>query len=177
MSASGLSRKLPRLLSRAIMVSLQRVLRPIMPFLPPSRRPSTFRTSHSSFSMRLNTRRVATVAVDTSNCSRTASRLVERNFLTRLPGLSCSVLTSPAQAQRFVSYAVYPARVTYALSFSLIHFIFRHKSPKTGEYEEKHLTVPPKPTIGKTTNLYTLVLQSVLLSHLHTTELTVSQPQ
>ncbi|KAH9996535.1 Calreticulin family-domain-containing protein [Russula vinacea] len=39
-----------------------------------------------------------------------------------------------------------------------IHFIFRHKSPKTGEYEEKHLTVPPKPTIGKTTNLYTLVL-------------------
>ncbi|KAI0271488.1 Calreticulin family-domain-containing protein [Gloeopeniophorella convolvens] len=39
-----------------------------------------------------------------------------------------------------------------------VHFIFRHKSPKTGEYEEKHLTLPPRPSIEKTTNLYTLVL-------------------
>ncbi|GBE77515.1 Calnexin homolog [Sparassis crispa] len=39
-----------------------------------------------------------------------------------------------------------------------IHFIFRHKNPITGEYEEKHLKVPPKPTIEKLTNLYTLVL-------------------
>jgi len=40
-----------------------------------------------------------------------------------------------------------------------LHFIFRHKSPKTGEYEEKHLTVPPRPVIEKTTNLYTLILK------------------
>ncbi|KAI0050624.1 Calreticulin-domain-containing protein [Auriscalpium vulgare] len=39
-----------------------------------------------------------------------------------------------------------------------VHFIFRHKNPKSGEYEEKHLTLPPKPSIEKTTNLYTLVL-------------------
>ncbi|KAI0067998.1 Calreticulin-domain-containing protein [Artomyces pyxidatus] len=39
-----------------------------------------------------------------------------------------------------------------------VHFIFRHKSPVTGEYEEKHLTLPPKPSIEKTTNLYTLIL-------------------
>ncbi|KDQ63070.1 hypothetical protein JAAARDRAFT_65149 [Jaapia argillacea MUCL 33604] len=39
-----------------------------------------------------------------------------------------------------------------------LHFIFRHKNPKTGEYEEKHLKVPPKPSIEKLTNLYTLVL-------------------
>jgi len=39
-----------------------------------------------------------------------------------------------------------------------VHFIFRHKNPKTGEYEEKHLTSPPRPLIEKTTNLYTLVL-------------------
>ncbi|KAH8998757.1 Calreticulin family-domain-containing protein [Lactarius hatsudake] len=39
-----------------------------------------------------------------------------------------------------------------------VHFIFRHKNPKTGEYEEKHLSVPPRPTIEKTTNLYGLVL-------------------
>ncbi|KAI0323071.1 Calreticulin family-domain-containing protein [Amylostereum chailletii] len=39
-----------------------------------------------------------------------------------------------------------------------IHFIFRHKNPLTGEYEEKHLSLPPKPSIEKTTNLYTLII-------------------
>lgn len=39
-----------------------------------------------------------------------------------------------------------------------VHFIFRHKNPINGEYEEKHLTLPPKPSIEKTTNLYTLIL-------------------
>ncbi|CCM03669.1 uncharacterized protein FIBRA_05813 [Fibroporia radiculosa] len=39
-----------------------------------------------------------------------------------------------------------------------IHFIFRHKNPITGEFEEKHLRAPPKPSIEKLTNLYTLVL-------------------
>ncbi|KAF8963963.1 Calreticulin family-domain-containing protein [Flammula alnicola] len=39
-----------------------------------------------------------------------------------------------------------------------VHFIFRHKSPKTGETEEKHLKVPPRPTIEKLTNLYTLIV-------------------
>ncbi|KAG8219394.1 Calreticulin family-domain-containing protein [Butyriboletus roseoflavus] len=39
-----------------------------------------------------------------------------------------------------------------------LHFIFRHKNPVTGEYEEKHLTTPPKPTFGKDTNVYTLVV-------------------
>lgn len=39
-----------------------------------------------------------------------------------------------------------------------IHFIFRHKNPVSGEFEEKHLKVPPKPNFGKATNLYTLHL-------------------
>ncbi|KAA1471418.1 Calreticulin-domain-containing protein [Dentipellis sp. KUC8613] len=39
-----------------------------------------------------------------------------------------------------------------------VHFIFRHKNPITGEYEEKHLKLPPKPSIEKTTNLYTLIV-------------------
>ncbi|GJE86220.1 calreticulin family protein [Phanerochaete sordida] len=38
------------------------------------------------------------------------------------------------------------------------HFIFRHKSPVTGEFEEKHLKLPPKPVFDKNTNLFTLVL-------------------
>lgn len=40
-----------------------------------------------------------------------------------------------------------------------VHFIFRHKNPKTGEYEEKHLTNPPMARIVKTTTLYTLIVQ------------------
>jgi calnexin len=39
-----------------------------------------------------------------------------------------------------------------------VHFIFRHKNPKTGEYEEKHLKNPPMARIVKTTSLYTLIV-------------------
>ncbi|KAF5021498.1 hypothetical protein F66182_6472 [Fusarium sp. NRRL 66182] len=39
-----------------------------------------------------------------------------------------------------------------------VHFIFNHKNPKTGEYEEKHLSSPPTAKIVKTTELYTLVV-------------------
>ncbi|KAI0690740.1 Calreticulin family-domain-containing protein [Cytidiella melzeri] len=39
-----------------------------------------------------------------------------------------------------------------------IHFIFRHQNPVTGEFEEKHLTLPPKPAFEKNTNLFTLAL-------------------
>ncbi|KAL8842543.1 MAG: hypothetical protein Q9170_000497 [Blastenia crenularia] len=39
-----------------------------------------------------------------------------------------------------------------------VHFIFQHKNPKTGEYEEKHLTSPPMARIVKTTSLYTLIV-------------------
>lgn len=39
-----------------------------------------------------------------------------------------------------------------------VHFIFNHKSPKTGEYEEKHLSAPPSAKIVKTTELYTLIV-------------------
>lgn len=40
-----------------------------------------------------------------------------------------------------------------------VHFIFRHKSPKTGEYEEKHVKYPVYPKLSKTSTLYTLVVQ------------------
>ena len=45
-----------------------------------------------------------------------------------------------------------------------VHFIFRHKNPKSGEYEEKHLKSPPTPSIEKNTILYTLVVKYVRLS-------------
>ncbi|KAI9835202.1 MAG: hypothetical protein M1819_002572 [Sarea resinae] len=40
-----------------------------------------------------------------------------------------------------------------------VHFIFRHKNPKTGDYEEKHLKSPPMARIVKTTTLYTLIVK------------------
>ncbi|KAF2096566.1 Calreticulin-domain-containing protein, partial [Rhizodiscina lignyota] len=44
-------------------------------------------------------------------------------------------------------------------STNKVHFIFRHKNPKTGEYEEKHLKSPPLAQITKTTSLYTLIVR------------------
>jgi hypothetical protein len=41
---------------------------------------------------------------------------------------------------------------------SKVHFIFRHKNPITGEYEEKHHRPAHMPAIGKTTKLYTLIV-------------------
>ncbi|KAF2753240.1 calreticulin precursor, partial [Pseudovirgaria hyperparasitica] len=44
-------------------------------------------------------------------------------------------------------------------STNKVHFIFRHKNPKTGEYEEKHLKSSPSAKIVKTTSLYTLYVK------------------
>ncbi|KAF2085621.1 calnexin-like protein [Saccharata proteae CBS 121410] len=44
-------------------------------------------------------------------------------------------------------------------STNKVHFIFKHKNPKTGEYEEKHLKSPPSARISKTTTLYTLIVK------------------
>jgi len=40
-----------------------------------------------------------------------------------------------------------------------VHFIFKHKNPKTGEYEEKHLKGPPSIKNDKLTHLYTLIVK------------------
>ena len=39
-----------------------------------------------------------------------------------------------------------------------VHFIFKHKNPKTGEYEEKHLKTAPMARVSKLSNLYTLIV-------------------
>ncbi|KAI9375993.1 Calreticulin family-domain-containing protein [Aspergillus egyptiacus] len=40
-----------------------------------------------------------------------------------------------------------------------VHFIFRHRNPKTGEYEEKHLKAPPAARTTKLSSLYTLIVR------------------
>eukprot|EP00250_Pteridium_aquilinum_P006488 c1639_g1_i1 orf=266-1897(+) len=39
-----------------------------------------------------------------------------------------------------------------------VHFIFRHKNPKTGKYVEHHLKHPPTPIIDKQTHVYSAVI-------------------
>ena len=39
-----------------------------------------------------------------------------------------------------------------------LHFIFRHKNPKTGVFEEKHLKLPPSAKVSKVSTLYTLIV-------------------
>ena len=48
--------------------------------------------------------------------------------------------------------------MTNNLTVAQVHFIIRHKNPKTGEYEEKHLKSPPSAKTDKLTNLYTLIV-------------------
>lgn len=40
-----------------------------------------------------------------------------------------------------------------------VHFIFNHKNPKTGEYEEKHFKSAPSAKISKLSTLYTLIVR------------------
>ncbi|KAF9097575.1 hypothetical protein BGX23_008478 [Mortierella sp. AD031] len=40
-----------------------------------------------------------------------------------------------------------------------VHFIFRHKNPITGAYEEKHLQSAPRSQLNKKTTLYTLIVK------------------
>ena len=40
-----------------------------------------------------------------------------------------------------------------------VHFIFRHKNPISGEYEEKHLSAAPSARISKLSTLYTLIVR------------------
>ncbi|CAM6095148.1 unnamed protein product [Calypogeia fissa] len=43
-------------------------------------------------------------------------------------------------------------------STNKVHFIFRYKSPKTGEYVEHHLKSPPSPETDKLSHVYTAVI-------------------
>ncbi|EFN53145.1 hypothetical protein CHLNCDRAFT_136909 [Chlorella variabilis] len=45
-------------------------------------------------------------------------------------------------------------------STNKVHLILRHKSPKTGEIEEKHLKMPPMVESDKKTHVYTAILRA-----------------
>ena len=70
-------------------------------------------------------------------------------------------------ASEELSHDGFKAETPYTIMFgpdkcgdtNKVHFILRHKSPKTGEWEEKHLVSPPMPeTLAKDTHLYTAIV-------------------
>src|SRR5258708_2355606 len=108
--------------------------------------------------MRSNTKRGATAVAATSSYSKTAFRRAARSLVTRRRGWSCLVLISPARIPRCVPSSPTPETLRTDSVHLQVHFIFRHKNPIMGEYEEKHLKPAPTPTIGKNTKLYTLIV-------------------
>lgn len=84
-------------------------------------------------------------------------------------GLECggAYLKLLTQSPKGIQAAEYSDKTPYTIMFgpdkcgmtNKVHFIFRHKNPKTGEYEEKHLKTPPSAKIVKTSTLYTLVVK------------------
>ena len=60
--------------------------------------------------------------------------------------LSCLLVSLPS------------SNIGSASEMSQVHLILRHKSPKTGEIEEKHLKLPPSVLLDNKTHVYTAVL-------------------
>lgn len=73
--------------------------------------------------------------------------------------LSCSGQTSAEPLTRYVS-SMPSWYMLFVLILLQVHFILRHKNPKTGEYEEKHMTSPPRVIDDKLSHLYTLIVKS-----------------
>ncbi|KAG5439162.1 hypothetical protein PCANB_001461 [Pneumocystis canis] len=66
-----------------------------------------------------------------------------------------------------IRYKDFSDRTPYTIMFgpdkcgstNKVHFIFRHKNPLTGKYQEKHLQSPPAIENTKVTTLYTLIVR------------------
>ncbi len=90
-----------------------------------------------------------------------------RKLTTRLDGLECGgAYMKLLQDNKKLHAEEFSNASPYVIMFcpdkcgatNKVHFIFKHKNPKTGEYEEKHLKSPPIARIVKTSTLYTLIV-------------------
>ncbi|KAF9166786.1 hypothetical protein DFQ26_006881 [Actinomortierella ambigua] len=99
----------------------------------------------------------------------TGKTLVVQYEVKAQKGLECGgayikLLTDSKEGVKFKEFS---DKTPYTIMFgpdkcgstNKVHFIFRHKNPKTGEYEEKHLQSAPMAKVGSTTNLYTLIVK------------------
>ncbi|KAN0064738.1 calnexin [Thecaphora frezii] len=83
-------------------------------------------------------------------------------------GLSCggAYIKLLSESEQGIQAEEFSDKTPYTIMFgpdkcgstNKVHFIFRHKNPLTGEFEEKHVKYPAYPKIAKTTTLYTLVV-------------------
>ncbi|CAG8452330.1 7248_t:CDS:10 [Ambispora gerdemannii] len=86
-----------------------------------------------------------------------------------LKGLECggAYLKLLTKSEKGIQAEEFSDQTPYTIMFgpdrcgntNKVHFIFRHKNPKTGEYEEKHLTGAPSAKLSKTSTLYTLIVR------------------
>ncbi|KAF9978195.1 hypothetical protein BGZ73_003376 [Actinomortierella ambigua] len=99
----------------------------------------------------------------------TGKTLVVQYEVKAQKGLECGgayikLLTDSKEGVKFKEFS---DKTPYTIMFgpdkcgstNKVHFIFRHKNPKTGEYEEKHLQSAPMAKVGPMTNLYTLIVK------------------
>ncbi|CAG8803607.1 31997_t:CDS:2, partial [Racocetra persica] len=84
-------------------------------------------------------------------------------------GLECggAYLKLLTESEKGIQAVEFSDKTPYTIMFgpdkcgstNKVHFIFRHKNPKTGVYEEKHLKSAPSATISKLSTLYGLVVR------------------
>ncbi|CAG8570301.1 25226_t:CDS:10, partial [Dentiscutata erythropus] len=84
-------------------------------------------------------------------------------------GLECggAYLKLLTESEKGIQAVEFSDKTPYTIMFgpdkcgstNKIHFIFRHKNPKTGEYEEKHLKSAPSASINKISTLYSLIVR------------------
>ncbi|KAG0251772.1 hypothetical protein BG011_007379 [Mortierella polycephala] len=84
-------------------------------------------------------------------------------------GLECggAYMKLLAESPEGIKFKEFSSDTPYTIMFgpdkcgstNKVHFIFRHKNPITGAYEEKHLQTAPMAKVGPLSNLYTLIVK------------------
>lgn len=84
-------------------------------------------------------------------------------------GLECggAYLKLLTESEKGIQAVEFSDKTPYTIMFgpdkcgstNKVHFIFRHKNPLTGVYEEKHLKSTPSATISKLSTLYSLIVR------------------
>jgi calnexin len=82
------------------------------------------------------------------------------NKVTFLPAVLCpTIAVSSSQYALHILFFLASSHNAAEAGRSQVHLIMRHKSPKTGAVEEKHLKSPPMVKTDKLPHLYTLILK------------------
>ncbi|KAG0242657.1 hypothetical protein BGW41_003760 [Actinomortierella wolfii] len=99
----------------------------------------------------------------------TGKTLVVQYEVKAQKGLECggAYVKLLTDSKEGIKYKEFSDKTPYTIMFgpdkcgstNKVHFIFRHKNPKTGVYEEKHLQAAPAAVVNSFSNLYTLIVK------------------